>query len=420
MISALLLTVGLLFATFTQLRPSPDVPVGFGELCLAVWIVHTLVLSLARFDMSLSRATRHLLVFWIVFAAALCIGTMTAFIIGERNERELFVHDLIAYTMMASISLLCAFQANASGQLRRVSWLLVLLGSACLAAQLLQALGLPVIPGVEVWFYNRLNGWTTNSNQLGLLCLILVFLAFHLAETTDRWSLRLVALCGSILPIVAGLLTRSDAFVLSLAVCLLGAIGLKSWKLVRTGNIGTSVGRDVTVMAVVGLPLLMAAVIPGAYYALATQRLDTARLDRDIGFRTELVAEAMERLIESRLLGLGPGPHLVRPTVLREPQLHALPNFEAHNTVVDLSLQGGILAAAILIWLTMMTIIATLKANLNFLPMLIVAVCAFGLSHFVIRHPTVWFALTIALVASDARLVQTNTGIRRGKRSISR
>lgn len=404
-----LLAIGVIFASFTQLRFF-DAPLGFGELFLVAWLGLTLGRSMSSLNAPFPPALLRLAVFWILLAGSLCVGTMTAFVVGERNSTADFVHDTTAYTLMAALSLLAVAQAGAAPRMRRVAWLVVLFGSGCLAAQLAQAFGVFTISGVDVWFWDRLIGWSTNANQLGLLCLILALLSCHLAETATGPGTGLAALACVILPVWAGYLTRSDAFLLALVFGLLGFAGLKFWRMIDAHQRLGPVPAAAAIMAVVALPALLAASSPLAYVLAVekiAERAEEARgeggLERDVGYRTELWGQAIDRGVESGMLGLGPGPHLKRPADLREPQLDALPNFEAHNTVVDLFLQGGLLAVASLLWLGATTLLATLKEKLNVFPILLISVGGFALTHFVIRHPIVWFVIAFGLVAKSSR-----------------
>jgi O-Antigen ligase len=398
-----LLAAGVLFATFTQLRPS-GVPLGFGEICLAAWLCLTLGRNIRSLLVPIPPALLWLLVFWLLFSAALCVGTATAVIVGERNVKAYFIHDIIAYALVAGISLLAVLQVNAAMRLRRTAWLLVLLGACLVMVQLAQAYGLLPTARVDVWFYDRFIGWTTNANQLGLLCLILVLLSLHLADTSSRLVARLAAIASSLVPVWAGLLSRSDAFLVALILSVCCIAGMKWWQLLiaprRMGFVSLSV-----LLAVFALPALVAAATPLAYRLVAEVLTLEAReetnhkLERDVGGRAKLWGQALERGLESRMLGLGPGPHLVRPAELREPRWDWLPDFEAHNTFVDVFLQGGLLATAGLLWLLATAVRTAAKANASCLVALILAMSGFALTHFIVRHPIVWFAMALVLAA---------------------
>lgn len=405
MIRDALLAVGVLFATFTQLRPT-GVPLGPGELCLAAWLCLMLGRSLGALRIPIPPAFLRILLFWLIFAAALCIGTATAVVVGERNVKEYFIHDLIAYTLVAGISLLAAFQIDAAVRLRRAAWFLVLIGSWFITTQLAQAFGLLPPAGLDLWFYDeRFIGWTTNANQVALLCLILVLLSLHLAETASRPIAKLAALAAGVFPALAGFLSRSDAFMLALILSVCCVVGFRWYRLLAAPQHRLGLAALSALLGAFALPALVAATTPLAYRlasGIVTQHASdetSQKLERDVGSRTKLWEQAFKRGLESRMLGLGPGPHLVRPPELREPRWDWLPDFEAHNTFVDVFLQGGLLATAALLWLLATAVRAALNTNLTFLAALALAMIGFAFTHFVIRHPIVWFVLAFVLAA---------------------
>jgi hypothetical protein len=394
---------GRLFATFAIALRCPWTSGRFPR----AWLVLTFAAALARSLCPAHRLPPAVGVLATV-AAALCLGTATAVVVGQRNVKAYFIHDLLAYALVASISLLAVFQAGAALRLQRAAWFLVLFGSVCLGVQLAQAFGLRPIIGGNVWFYDRLTGWSDNANQLGLLCLILVLLSLHLAETAPRPFARFTALGCGVLPAWAGYLSRSDAFMLAVVLSVCCAAGLRWWRSLVGRRRPPGLGALSTQLAALALPVLLAASGPLAYVLGAREVAQHAhgetneKFERDVGGRMELWKQALERGFESRTLGLGPGPHLVRPASLREPRWDALPDFEAHNTFVDMFLQGGVLAVASLLWLGATAARGALRVRLSFLPMLLIGMSGFALTHFVIRHPIVWFVVALALAAGSS------------------
>ncbi len=101
----LLLVVGVLLSTGSQLRPA-GVPVGPGEICFIIWIALMLGREVARQGPPLTAALSRLLIFWLLFATAQSIGTLTGYAIADVHDTSLFMHDAIAYPLLATISLL--------------------------------------------------------------------------------------------------------------------------------------------------------------------------------------------------------------------------------------------------------------------------------------------------------------------------
>lgn len=400
MVRDALLAAGVLASAFTQLRVD-GTSIGPGEVCLAIWLVVTFV-SDVRVGGGLSRNVRPLLGFWLLFGAALCIGSMTTFMLAETTSRAYLVHDCMAYAMLASLSILAVIQIDAPSRLRRTAAALVALGSLVLALQLAQAANVVTVPGVDVWYYDRLVGWSNNANQLGLLSLVVALLALHLAETSRSALHKVLALAGMVLPVVVGVMTKSDAFVFGL---LIGGAAFMVSRLRCGERTGLALGFAGWSLVLLVVPALTAAIIhlDHASVGASDRAVLDAGLQRDVHYRTELVRAGVEKGIASGWLGLGPGPHLVRPTDLREPQWDALPNFEAHNTAVDLFLQGGLLAVAALGWFYVVAIWTAIAGRHVALASLLLGLAAFGLTHFIVRHPAVWLVVAMALTPTAGR-----------------
>lgn len=401
-----LLAFGILFAVYTKLRVAGS-PIGPGEAAIALWLLVTLVRE-ARNDIVWSRAALVLAAFWIALATALCIGTMVSFVLAASTSRAHFLHDCTAYAMLAILSLLAVIQRDANYRLLRTVAILVALGSATLALQIAEGFGAFDLP-IEIWFYDRLEGWSTNANQLGLLSLALTLLALHLAETAQRWTTRCLAVAGTVMPVTAGVLSKSDAFMLTLAVAVPLLLAVHAARAMREA------ARHPAIPSFIALVSFVLAVPAAMGVAALAERFTTSarsagqvlvtlepNLERDVGYRTELLGLGLGEAAASGFLGLGPGPHLRRPADLREPQWDDTPNFEAHNTVVDLLMQGGMLALIALAGLGVATLRQCRRAGLVALPMLLLGLAAFGLSHFITRHPLVWLVVAVALTQRPA------------------
>jgi hypothetical protein len=139
---------------------------------------------------------------------------------------------------------------------------------------------------------------------------------------------------------------------------------------------------------------------------------ETARL------RIHLWSAAVRRGIEVGMLGLGPGPHLEIPASIvagrrdsandpkhvEHPEYGFVPNFEAHNTLLDLFIQGGLLAVLSLAWLVATAVIATHQAKLDALTTLLCGLAIFSIFHLIARHPIFWFEISLCLItAADQR-----------------
>jgi O-antigen ligase len=418
MILDVMLALGLLLSTASQLR-SASAAIGPGEIFLVVWVVLMLFREAGRLGAPLTPALSRLLIFWLLFACALSVGTLAGYAIGDVHDPNLFFHDLMAYPLLAAVSCLTVAGPNARPRLHRVAWLLAGLGSVFLALQLASSWGLLGIVLVDPWYWDRFRGWSANPLQLALLCAVLSLLALYLAETATRTGERIVAVACAILPIYVGRLTKSDTFslVLVIAIPIFIVLKLREWLLSFEPK--PTFRPAFARILILGLPLLLISVIPlGSLIAVQAEDLargmakDSKTSQQEAELRFESSRDGISRGLESGMLGLGPGPHLeipaslvaarryeILPKYVETPPLNGMPNFEAHNTAVDLFTQGGLMAVLAFVWISATAFFGTYKARMAGLTTLLCGVTIFGLGNLIVRHPLFWFTIAICLVS---------------------
>jgi hypothetical protein len=407
------LALALVLSTATQLRAAGGA-VGPGEACLVIWLALVLGREAGRLGPKLTPVLSLLLIFWVVFALAQGLGMVMGLATEEIRDPASALHDTISYVLLAAVSCLSVVEPGAGARLRRVAWRFVTLGTVALAVLLANARGLVTIPGVVPWFWERMQGWSDNPNQLALLCAALGLVALHLAETTERHAGKAVAVLCGVLPIYVGGLSGSDTFKIVLLITgpVFIALKLRTWLMSIEGRLTfRSAAAWIVVLA---LPLVLAStVLLGS--AIAVQMEDVAthmskgggkEASGESKLRLALWSEALSRGIDSGLLGLGPGAHLVSTPYKRLPP----PNFEAHNTPLDLFTQGGLLAVLSFAWLVATGIFRTYKSNLAGLTVLLSGLAIFGMFHLIVRHPIFWFAIALGLVAGTGRTTSTRYG----------
>lgn len=426
MVLDVLLTLGLLLSTASQLRPD-GAPVGPGEICLAVWVLLMLFREVGRPGPALTPPLSRLLIFWLVFAVALCVGTMAGFAIGDGHDSGLFMHDVMAYPLLAAISCLSV----ASSRLYRVAWLVATLGAAWLALQAAFGWGLVDLGDFDTWEWERFRGLSDNANQLALFCAVISLLSLYLAEAARGTGERIAAVTCLIVAIVVGRLTMSDAFLLVLVVAGPIFVALKLMRWLMSLNRQMPLRSAFAWILVLALPLVTAYVIPLGVSA-ATEFEDVIKgmtkggggrdTEETARLRIHIWNEAMRRGIETGMLGLGPGPHLeIPPSIVigrrdstndpkhvEHPEFGFVPNFEAHNTLLDLFIQGGLIAVLSLGWLVGTALVVTHRAELDGLTTLLCGLAIFSIFHLIVRHPIFWFAISLCLVAAaDLRRAPT-------------
>ncbi len=413
-----LLALGLLLSTASQLRVS-GLPVGPGELCLVLWVLAMAFRAVLQPAPPASFALVRMLIFWTAFGLAEGLGTLGGLIGGAEYDPQWFMHDAEAYPLLAAVSCFLVLGPDAATRSRRVARLLTIFGTLSLAAQLAAGWDLLSLPLIEPWFWERFRGWSSNPNQLAFACVVLGLIALHLAETATKAQDRIIGLTCLALSVIVGRLTQSDTFTLSmLAAC---PVFLVARLRVSLAERRSSFQAAFSWIAVIGLPLILLSAVPFALSNADDVGRLSAGLEKNGGkeaqqeadLRLTLWGEAIDVGIRSGLLGLGPGPHLPippevvvgraseaadTPSDLRHPIQGAAPNFEAHNTVLDLFTQGGLIAVLSFLWLMGTAFAATLKRKRAGLTTLLCGLVVFGLTNLIIRPPLFWFALAICLV----------------------
>jgi hypothetical protein len=343
-------------------------------------------------------------------------------------------HDAATYPMLFAVTWLCAIEPGCQRRLREVAWAMAGLGAVFTLLQLAGALGLFSLPQVDPWYWDRLRGWTANPNQFALFCLILGFLSLHLAETASSSRQRALALICAIIPISVGTLAKTNACNLALVVGFVLFMGIKmsGWLLRRERSLSW---RFVcSWMFVIAVPILLASTVPLVTSLSAPDRSKVAAFGRDdssetgqeAALRLELWRNAVRRGLETGMLGLGPGPHLPIPAILldarwgssdepinvQHPTVGGAPNFESHNSLLELFLQGGLLAVASFLMIFVKSLIHAFRTGRHVLATALCGVLLFGSFHVITRHPAVWFLIVTGLASANPRLAAVDLGRR--------
>jgi hypothetical protein len=407
MISNALLALGIVLGAASQMR-LPAVPLGFGELCLVLWLGLASLRVLASGRISNPDAVLRIGAFWACFAFALSVGTCLALFLHELDPSTM-LHDASAYVLMAAFTFLMAATIRAGSSLSQTQWLLIAFWNIALITQLAMGWGLFSLPSVSPWYWDRFRGWAENPNQVALYCAVFAPLSLNLALSSNRLG-RVAASFSCLLSLIVGRLTKSDTFLIAMvaASAFFLVLRLRTWLI--TPQHRHSMRFVVALfVAIVTVPLSLSLTpyaiaiandMESLAVSLAKDRGGDATV-RSANLRVQLWNDAIERGLETGSLGLGPGPHLERPNVTNR---QALPTpFEAHSTVLDVFTQSGLLGLIAFCGLLAGAVVLVLRQHLDALAAMIAAIAIFSVSHFILRHPIVWFALAFCLIIGTAR-----------------
>ena len=396
-----------------------------------LWLLPGLLLVTLRRDSRFPRPLWDVARFWSILTLALCLGVMTTIVQAELTDWSTVFHDIFAYVLLAAVTTVLVALPDATRRLYHIQWMTALFGAALLSMQVASAWGLFAVRGVEPWYWERMRGWCDNPNQLALHGLVVGLLALELVEREARLERKLLASTCAAISLGVGWLALSNAYS---GVVLASFVVFALLKATRA--IGRAERRRFPAVALVTVALaavtFASCVLAPALDARSNPFLKAGELvgrkgedeGAEAALRVYLWGHAVERGLDAWMLGLGPGAHLKIPTSilagrrgsdepmnLYVPKAGLAPNFEAHNTVLEIFVQGGALAAGSFLWIYGLAIVRAWKAGLDGLLTLLFAIMAYGSFHVVFRHPIVWFLICVALTA-DRRFRAHPTAMR--------
>ena len=371
----------IFFSTLTQLR-SPSLNIGAGEVCGAL----SLFLFLTqRVTANVARVLPALCVFFIGYVVGFVANQILA--LSQHASVRDFVAPLFSSLVALTVAALCARGGN------RFQALLLCLD----ALVIIHLIPLVLVPlGIELagWLGDtqgetifapggsRYVGLSENPHQLGIFLCFFYFLAGY-SRGRARWrsTLKIVALAGSL---VLGYLTLS--YTLLLAV--LGgfsALALAHFVFTFRTSLRTRAGFLVVLCAVgVGISLSGGAVFSDAYSAMVNKTEEG-----DASSRFPLWANSISAFAESYGLGLGPGAH----SGLSKP----FEGNEAHNTILDIAQQGGVVSLAAYGVLLFLALKGAIDARSPVAVGIAAAVLIEQMAHYTLRQPLGWLPIFLLI-----------------------
>ena len=401
-----LLALGLLLSTATQLRPE-GLPLGPGEIFILLWLLVVLARRAGR-PLTANPATQVMLAFGLLLVVSESAGLMMGMVVELFFDVPSIVHDIVAYIFLICATAMISIELNDDQRRTRVVWLLTTSGAVALLLQFGDAKGWINIPFVDPWHFDRLRGWSNDPNQLGFVTAFLFFLGIYLAETSRRVVAVLTVVSCCTIALIGGVFTKSDTFV----VCV--AIGTGVFLIMTCRNFllapRGAVRAAIACIGLLAMPLALLATVPFTPALMAASETYTENVyyqDNQGDTRLMLWREALSKGLESKLIGLGPGPHLVRKSYKRPPP----DKFESHNTTLELLTQGGFVASLAFLGLVGWAVLQTYRAGVSSLVAMSCGLLVFSMFHFVLRHPIFWFGIVLCLLEAQ-RALQENRSSR--------
>jgi hypothetical protein len=423
--------MAMLLALQTQLRIAGAGP---GVALLALCIVPALGLALWRGAAGVRRDALALFAFWALLGAAMSLGSIASTVRAILVDVSLVSHDIGAYILLTLLTLSFATLPGRAQRLRRIQWWVAIFGACLSALQFANAFGPLSLSGVDPWYWDRMRGWAENPNQFALFSLLVGFCALALIDGCEtRAHKATAALCAAV-ALGVGFQSKSNAYSLMVGAGLAVYLALKAGRAVlaaeRSGF--PAIGALLTLASAAGFVLTLVSAQVNLNRDLKAMAGGIARKgddeSADAALRLELWRQAVEVGWSSGGFGLGPGPHLAippsliaarkeedEPKYVAHPKEGVAPNFEAHNTVLELFVQGGVLAVGAFAWILATGVRRAWRAGQDGVIALIVATIAFGSFHVIFRHPLVWFCLCLGVLAESARAPGGALGVKAGR-----
>ena len=387
--SSIALGLALGLTSATQLR-APFLPVGPGEVLLAMWLCAALVSLARQRQFETNPLVKPFLVFWLLTLAALALGWCSGLYLNVWDNAS--TRDAFAVLLAAGVVMVSSVQRRAAQRLWLASGALsvtLVVGLGVLLA--LSTMGRPVLGPINSLYGFRFAGWALNPNQTALAVSVVPFFAIERRNACEGRVSRLGWTVVALVALVVGIATLSDALMLGWGVAA-AIIGGKWWALTTfvPGN-----SRSAKRIAIFAVPL----VVVGAIIAAGPRIIQLSEATAESSYQSngqgaDRVARwkhGLDAAARAPVFGLGPGSY--------SGPFSSFQGEEAHNTPIDWLDSTGVvgLLALLGLWSWVAWRVASMKRKGAGIALS--ALLSFAMFHFVLRQPVFWFLL-LALAAS--------------------
>lgn len=318
--------------------------------------------------------------FMLLLLGAFCCGAIVSlcFFPNHFNLRE------VVATIYTTIIVL-GWIFYAEGEfIDRIRLLRDYLAVYCMIVLVFAIVAYPIAPWL--WYFNayRLMGLSDNPNQLAGLCVFGMAMSAIIVDEqriVRGWDIR----AGAAI-LIAGLLTQSVSFILSISVAAVLALTMYVWSMTSKHSIARRLFFLSAQIALLGSLLLM--LLFGGKIVDALVHLYQSGPGKGAA-RLGYWIEALGEVSSSPIVGFGPGGHV---RVDHSPLLQ-----EAHNVFIELLLSGGIVSLAAFMLLLTALLVTAVRYRMPLALFAVVALIVFASFQTILRHGYYWIALHASL-----------------------
>jgi O-antigen ligase len=373
------LTLAMSFLMATQSRALLGGAAGIGEISALVFLFASFLEGRTRAAPGLPFLPRLLLiVMWLGFFIGACINLVTRWSSQFAGLDLLVVPFSITFAACAIQYLQCCARPR------------LVIASMLTWAIFIQAFPLFLLligvntptwltdadaPGIP--FISRYMGWSENPNQLGLLICAYPLIAIGALSRENSRARNRFLVAGMLISLVVAAAVRSSTVFADYLVC--GSL----WAILKL-NRWDAPGRR-------GLRPLRLAITAGFGAAFAIAFLVLAQTsinktgDSDANGRFERWQQAAQGVDESYGLGVGPGG--------QSGETAPFQGEEAHNLLLDLTLQGGVVSLVAYLLLAGNCLARALALRSLLALLVVIAVLTQQTAHYTARQPISWVLL---------------------------
>lgn len=376
-----LFAISAIFVPFTALRFGP---LGIGELALVAALLLLLILN--RWKLKPLSATFPVLVFWAVYPLWITVGfCYNVLFLGYSSGSMFFAaFDLISYLfILASVVLLGdrnLYDTETPFELfERVFFYWAVTFSVLFALSQFT----PSIAGFPLRYYGFFSPLVVNVHQAAMITSVMPYVMLFFAIRVPKIKWKIIYFVFAMLFIQMSLDSGATK---AWVATLMGALVCFSAIIIHRSTGRRRIVVNTISYLLTGIGLLY--FIPQFWSTIVSVGLEFFREEDGGGARANLYSYGFSHVMGSPIFGYGPGPHIAYDGGFSD----------AHNTVLTILLQGGLVAGGMLVAL-FARIVPKVSAS-SALIGTIAAIGIYALGGDILRRLPIWIVIIGVLLIS--------------------